>query len=91
MYPETIREVLTIPEAVYPVMRGKVVAVLPSLAPKLGLDHILFRPIDGLTVDYGVIFPENHRNPALRTLLPVLQRHFAEDRTQLQRFAERLI
>lgn len=91
MYPENIREVLTIPEAVYPVMRGKAIAVLPSLAPKLGFDHVLFRPLDGLHVDYGVIFPENHRSPALRTLLPVLQRHFAEDRAQLQRFAERPI
>ncbi len=88
MYPENIHEVLTIAEALYPVMRGQAIAVLPSLAPKLGFGHILFRPIDGLTVDYGVVFPEHHRNPALRMLLPVLERHFAEDRTQFRQFAK---
>ncbi len=79
MYSENIREVLTVSEAVYPVMRGKAIAILPSLAAKLGF-NLMFRPIDGLHVDYGVIFHEDHRNAAIRTLLPILQRHFAEDR-----------
>lgn len=89
MYLENIREVLTITEAVYPVMRGQATAVLPSLASRLGLGHILFRPIDGLTVDYGVIFTGGHLHPALRTLLPILERHFAEDRTPFRQYAER--
>ncbi len=83
MYIETIREVLTVSEAVYPVMRGKAIAVLPSLAPKLGF-NLMFRPIDDLHVDYGVVLHEDHRNVAIRTLLPILRRHFAEDRAIIQ-------
>jgi DNA-binding transcriptional LysR family regulator len=84
MEPGNLLEVLTLPEAFYPVMRGKAFAVLPPLARTLPWEGLTFRPIQGLQIGYGMIFHEDHRNAAMKTLLAAAQTHFAVNRAAIK-------
>lgn len=79
-----IREVLTLPEALYPVTRGNAFAILPPVAGKLPCEGLAFRPLKSLQIGYGLIFHENHRSAAMKTLLSALQTHFAADRVAIK-------
>lgn len=84
MNAENLREVLTLPEALHHVTRGKAYAVLPPLAAKLRYEGAIFRPMNGFHIDYGVIFHQDHRNAAIRTLLSAVQQCFSADRERIQ-------
>jgi DNA-binding transcriptional LysR family regulator len=84
MRAENIREVLTVPEALHHVTRGKAYAVVPPLATKLRYDGVIFRQMNGFHIDYGVIFHQDHRNAAIRTLLSAVQQCCSADRTAIQ-------
>lgn len=81
---ENLREVLTLPEALYHVTRGKAYAVVPPLATKLRYDGVIFRQMNGFHIDYGVIFHQDHRNAAIRTLLSAVQHCFSADRVAIK-------
>jgi DNA-binding transcriptional LysR family regulator len=81
---DRIREVLTLPEALHQVVGGKAIAILPSIADKLNYGDVTFRPIKDFQMGYGLIFHEDHRSSAIRTVLSAIQRVFAKDRIVIQ-------
>lgn len=84
MNADNLHEVLTLPEALHHVTQGKAYAVVPPLAAKLRYDGVIFRQINGFHIDYGVIFHQDHRNAAIRTLLSAVQQCCSGDRAVIQ-------
>lgn len=79
-----ILEVLTLPEALQQVAVGKSIAILPPLAIKLHYEDVVFRPLKSFQIGYGVIYHEDHRNPAIRAVLTALKDSFATDRATIK-------